>query len=114
MAKSASRTATMIQILMRIRAALPPRCPHLITALAPALAAFDAQHIELAFDVAEDEEGARHGSKAHGCLQIREAWRRFWTCRHTDGEAARKIVPPRLRIPYWKGLVPNPKRSASP
>src|SRR6266566_9632505 len=22
----------------------------------------------------------------------------------TDGKAARKIVPPRLRIPYWKGL----------
>src|SRR6476661_77847 len=21
----------------------------------------------------------------------------------TDGKAARKIVPPRLRIPYWKG-----------
>jgi hypothetical protein len=27
-----------------------------------------------------------------------------WTCRHTDGKAARKIVPPRPRIPYWKGL----------
>jgi hypothetical protein len=34
MAKSASRTARTIQILMRIRAALPPRCPHLIAALA--------------------------------------------------------------------------------
>jgi hypothetical protein len=31
---------------------------HLIAALAPALAAFDAQHIELAFDVAEDEIGS--------------------------------------------------------
>jgi hypothetical protein len=28
---------------------------HLIAALAPTLAAFDAQHIELAFDVAEGE-----------------------------------------------------------
>src|SRR6266446_5067368 len=27
-----------------------------------------------------------------------------WTCRSTDGKAADKIVPPRLRIPYWKGL----------
>ena len=26
-----------------------------------------------------------------------------WTCRQRDGKAARKIVPPRLRIPYWKG-----------
>ncbi len=26
-----------------------------------------------------------------------------WTCRYTDGKAAPKIVPPRLRIPYWKG-----------
>jgi len=31
---------------------------HLIAALAPILAAFDAQHIELAFDVAEDEVSA--------------------------------------------------------
>jgi hypothetical protein len=28
-AKSASRTAKTIQILMRIRAALPPRCPRI-------------------------------------------------------------------------------------
>src|SRR5262249_47723421 len=26
------------------------------------------------------------------------------TCRWSDGKADRKIVPPRLRIPYWKGL----------
>ena len=26
-----------------------------------------------------------------------------WTCRSSDGKAADKIVPPRLRIPYWKG-----------
>ena len=26
-----------------------------------------------------------------------------WTCRSTDRKAADKIVPPRLRIPYWKG-----------
>jgi hypothetical protein len=31
---------------------------HLIAALATALAAFDAQHIELAVDVAEDEIGS--------------------------------------------------------
>ena len=26
-----------------------------------------------------------------------------WTCRHTDGKVVRKIVPPRPRIPWWKG-----------
>ena len=27
-----------------------------------------------------------------------------WTCRHPDGKADPKIVPPRLRIPWWKSL----------
>jgi hypothetical protein len=26
-----------------------------------------------------------------------------WFCRSTHGKVAQKIVPPRLRIPYWKG-----------
>ena len=26
-----------------------------------------------------------------------------WTCRHTDGKVVQKIVPPRLRTPWWKG-----------
>jgi hypothetical protein len=26
-----------------------------------------------------------------------------WTYRSSDGKAALKIVPPRLRIPWWKG-----------
>ena len=26
-----------------------------------------------------------------------------WTCRQRDGKAAPEIVPPRPRIPYWKG-----------
>jgi hypothetical protein len=26
-----------------------------------------------------------------------------WTCRSSDGKAAQQIVPPRLRIPCWKG-----------
>ena len=26
-----------------------------------------------------------------------------WTCHSSDGKADRKIVPPRSRIPYWKG-----------
>src|SRR5262245_9571903 len=26
-----------------------------------------------------------------------------WTCRSSDGKAVVKIVPPRLRIPLWKG-----------
>ena len=27
-----------------------------------------------------------------------------WTCRSTNGKAHPKIVPPRPRIPCWKGL----------
>src|SRR5271169_5646289 len=27
-----------------------------------------------------------------------------WTCRLIDGKAAVEIVPPRPRIPWWKGL----------
>jgi len=26
-----------------------------------------------------------------------------WTCRHSDGKADPKIVPPRPRIPWWNG-----------
>ena len=26
-----------------------------------------------------------------------------WTCRQTDGKVVQKIVPPRPRIPWWKG-----------
>ena len=26
-----------------------------------------------------------------------------WTCRQSEGKAAQKIVPPRLRTPCWKG-----------
>jgi hypothetical protein len=27
-----------------------------------------------------------------------------WTCRSINGKAAEEIVPPRSRIPWWKGL----------
>ena len=27
-----------------------------------------------------------------------------WFCHLTNGKTAQKIVPPRLRIPWWKGL----------
>src|SRR5271169_3365575 len=37
-----------------------------------------------------------------------------WTCRHTDGKAAPKIVPPRLRIPYWKGLGADSEEKHEP
>src|SRR5271170_1662278 len=37
-----------------------------------------------------------------------------WTCRHTDGKAAQKIVPPRLRIPYWKGLGADSEEKHEP
>jgi len=32
----------------------------------------------------------------------------------TDGKAARKIVPPRLRIPYWKGLSAESEEKREP
>ena len=37
-----------------------------------------------------------------------------WTCRSTDGKAADKIVPPRLRIPYWKGLSAESEEKREP
>ena len=37
-----------------------------------------------------------------------------WTCRSTDGKAADKIVPPRLRIPYWKGLGADSEEKRGP
>src|SRR6478735_10647959 len=36
-----------------------------------------------------------------------------WTCRSTDGKAA-EIVPPRLRIPYWKGLGADTEEKHEP
>jgi hypothetical protein len=37
-----------------------------------------------------------------------------WTYRHSDGKAARKIVPPRSRIPYWKGLGADSEEKHEP
>ena len=37
-----------------------------------------------------------------------------WTCRYIDGKAAPKIVPPRLRIPYWKGLGADSEEKREP
>ena len=37
-----------------------------------------------------------------------------WTCRSIDGKAADKIVPPRLRIPYWKGLCADSEEKHEP
>jgi hypothetical protein len=37
-----------------------------------------------------------------------------WTYRHSDGKAAPKIVPPRLRIPYWKGLGADSEEKHEP
>jgi hypothetical protein len=36
------------------------------------------------------------------------------TCRSSDGKAARKIVPPRPRIPYWKGLGADSEEKRGP
>ena len=37
-----------------------------------------------------------------------------WFCRSTDGKVAQKIVPPRLRIPYWKGLGADSEEKHEP
>jgi hypothetical protein len=37
-----------------------------------------------------------------------------WTYRHADGKAATKIVPPRLRIPCWKGLSADSEEKHEP
>ena len=37
-----------------------------------------------------------------------------WTCRSFDGKAAVKIVPPRPRIPWWKGLGANSEEKREP
>src|ERR1051325_11699649 len=37
-----------------------------------------------------------------------------WTCRSFDGKADPKIVPPRLRIPCWKGLGADSEEKHEP
>ena len=37
-----------------------------------------------------------------------------WFCRSIDGKAARKIVPPRLRMPYWEGLGADSEEKHEP
>ena len=37
-----------------------------------------------------------------------------WAYRHSDGKAAPKIVPPRLRIPCWKGLGADSEEKHEP
>jgi hypothetical protein len=37
-----------------------------------------------------------------------------WTYRHSDGKAAPKIVPPRPRIPCWKGLSADSEEKHEP
>ena len=37
-----------------------------------------------------------------------------WTCRSFDGKAALKIVPPRPRIPWWKGLGADSEEKREP
>src|ERR1700693_3584052 len=37
-----------------------------------------------------------------------------WTCRYIDGKAVPKIVPPHLRIPYWKGLGADSEEKREP
>ena len=40
--------------------------------------------------------------------------RSYWTYRQSDGKAASKIVPPRLRIPCWKGLGADSEEKREP
>ena len=37
-----------------------------------------------------------------------------WTYRHSDGKAVHKIVPPRTRIPCWKGLSADSEEKHEP
>ena len=37
-----------------------------------------------------------------------------WTCRRYCDQAATKIVPPRPRIPYWKGLGADSEEKREP
>ena len=37
-----------------------------------------------------------------------------WTRRFSDGNADQKIVPPRLRIPLWKGLGADSEEKHEP
>ena len=37
-----------------------------------------------------------------------------WTCRSIDGKADPKIVPPRLRLPWWKGLGADSEEKHEP
>ena len=37
-----------------------------------------------------------------------------WTCRSTNGKADPKIVPPRPRIPCWKGLGADSEEKREP
>ena len=37
-----------------------------------------------------------------------------WTYRQSDGKVASKIVPPRLRIPCWKGLGADSEEKREP
>ena len=37
-----------------------------------------------------------------------------WTCRWSDGKADPKIVPPRPRIPCWKGLGADSEEKHEP
>ena len=37
-----------------------------------------------------------------------------WSCRSIDGKADQKIVPPRLQIPYWKGLGADSEEKHEP
>src|SRR5665811_544151 len=37
-----------------------------------------------------------------------------WSCRHSDGKADPKIVPPRPRIPYWKGRSADSEEKREP
>ena len=37
-----------------------------------------------------------------------------WTCRSSDGKTVAKIVPPRPRIPWWKGLSADSEEKHEP
>src|SRR4029078_5080266 len=65
---------------------------------------FDRRKPELHRAVEDVPRGTMDEVSSHVCLVLPS----------TDGKAARKIVPPRLRIPYWKGLGADSEEKHEP
>ena len=98
----AARTVAVELLLpfhhIAVAAVLRDQLVHLIAALACAFGAFDAQHIELAFDVAEDEVN-------RAALDYRRKSFRSCDIRHRRACANQLIIPLRGALPPCPRLV---------